>query len=199
MPSVRGVRISRAWRGSSRGSPATARPGSRTPSPSPSTPTRSTGRTDHEPAGPSPPHPRGDRRGARRTAGRGRPGAPPDRPPARVPRHPRRPRAPRRGARRAGRGRPLACRRRGPDGSHRHDRLGGLIMSLLARLRRTPAETAEAPAAPPAEDGPERRRIARPRGYRDTPAARARLAEVLAEQVEGGPWHAVAVDPTTIT
>ena len=72
-------------------------------------------------------------------------------------------------------------------------------MSLLDRLRRTPAETAEAPAAPPAEDGPERRRIARPRGYRDTPAARARLAEVLAEQVEGGPWHAVAVDPTTIT
>lgn len=72
-------------------------------------------------------------------------------------------------------------------------------MGLLDRIRRTPAEAPEADAAPPAEDAPERRRITRPRGYRDTPAARARLAEVLAEQVEGGPWHVVAVDNGTLT
>ena len=71
-------------------------------------------------------------------------------------------------------------------------------MGLLDRIRRTPAEAPEA-AAPPTEDGRERRQIARPRGYRDSPTARARLAAVLAEQVPGGPWHAVAVDPTTIT
>ena len=72
-------------------------------------------------------------------------------------------------------------------------------MGLLDRIRRTPAEAPEADAAQPADDAPERRRITRPRGYRDTPAARARLAEVLAEQVEGGPWHVVAVDSSTIT
>lgn len=72
-------------------------------------------------------------------------------------------------------------------------------MGLLDRLRRTPAEAAEVGAAPPAEDGPERRRIDRPRGYRDTPAARARLAEVLAAQVPGGPWHVVTVDGDTLT
>ena len=72
-------------------------------------------------------------------------------------------------------------------------------MGLLDRIRRTPAEAPEADAAPPAEDTPERRRITRPRGYRDAPAARARLAEVLAEQVPGGPWHVVAVDGSTIT
>ena len=68
-------------------------------------------------------------------------------------------------------------------------------MGLLDRMRRSPAEAPEADAAPPAEDGPERRRIARPRGYRDTPAARAKLAE----QVPGGPWHVVAVDSGALT
>lgn len=73
-------------------------------------------------------------------------------------------------------------------------------MGLMDRMRgRTPAEAPEADAAPSAEYGPERRRIARPRGYRDTPAARARLAEVLAAQVPGGPWHVVAVDGDTLT
>ena len=47
-------------------------------------------------------------------------------------------------------------------------------MGLLDRIRRAPAEVPVADAAPPAEGGPERRRITRPRGYRDTPAARAR-------------------------
>ena len=72
-------------------------------------------------------------------------------------------------------------------------------MGLLDRIRRAPAEVPVADAAPPAEGGPERRRITRPRGYRDTPAARARLAEVLAEQITGGPWHVVAVDSSTLT
>lgn len=72
-------------------------------------------------------------------------------------------------------------------------------MSLLDRLRRTPAEAPAEDSAPPAEGGPVRRRIARPRGYRDTPAARARLAEVLAEQLPAGPWHVVDVDQTTLT
>lgn len=73
-------------------------------------------------------------------------------------------------------------------------------MGLLDRLRRAPA--AEAPSgapAAPAEEAPEHRRITRPRGYRDTPAARSRLAEVLADQVTGGPWHVVAVDGGTLT
>ena len=72
-------------------------------------------------------------------------------------------------------------------------------MGLMDRLRRTPSEVPEADAAPPAEGGPERHRIARPRGYRDTPQARARLAEVLADQLESGPWHVVAVGGAALT
>lgn len=72
-------------------------------------------------------------------------------------------------------------------------------MGLMDRIRRTHAAAPAEVSAPPAEDGPERHRIARPRGYRDTPRARARLAEVLADQVTGGPWHVVAVDSSTLT
>ena len=72
-------------------------------------------------------------------------------------------------------------------------------MGIIDRLRRTPAPPPAEDAPPPAEDGPERHRIARPRGYCDSPAARARLAEVLDEQVTGGPWHVVAVDSGTLT
>lgn len=72
-------------------------------------------------------------------------------------------------------------------------------MGLMDRIRRTHAAAPAEDAAPPAEDGPERYRIARPRGYRDTPSARGRLAEVLADQLDGGPWHVVTVDGATIT
>ena len=72
-------------------------------------------------------------------------------------------------------------------------------MGIIDRLRRTPAAPPAEAAAPPVEGGPERHRIARPKGYRDTPTARARLAEVLADQLKGGPWHVVAVDGDTLT
>jgi hypothetical protein len=36
-----------------------------------------------------------------------------------------------------------------------------------------------------------RRLVHRPRGYTDTPAARAKLAAVLADQAPGGPWHVI--------
>lgn len=71
-------------------------------------------------------------------------------------------------------------------------------MGLMDRMRGRTTEVSEA-AAPPAEGAPVRRTVARPRGYRDTPQARAKLAEVLAEQVPGGPWHVVTVDASTLT
>lgn len=72
-------------------------------------------------------------------------------------------------------------------------------MSIIDRIRRTHAAAPAEVSGPSSAGGAERHRIARPRGYRDTPRARARLAAVLADQVTGGPWHVVAVDSSTLT